>query len=202
MRRAVRSFASTTLGGADTGARRYGAVALSGADLISAVRSSGGLATELVSRGVDLQALRGAPLDAVVSAIAEVLAPAGIDQERIKEAIREALFEILGENETFDLQNFGGLDENQLLILATRYIETTVFLHIQQESGSSMDKATSPMELIKRENQLRDLVHVTVNQSVSGRLGGQIKSLAKADLEAAHRAIVADVLGYWESDDD
>lgn len=197
LRAAQRDFAAKALGGAPTGARRFTGMAGVGADAIRALRQPGGVARVLEGAGVDLDALRGAPAQAVIEALARVLAPDNADRDKVEQALREAFSEVVEDGT--DLDRFGGLTEDQQAHWMAAFLEGCVLQQILTEGAAAMDKAATPAELIARENQLRAAIQsaiaVHLEPAAAAGVGGFVTRDA---LVAAQSSVVESVLRSWE----
>lgn len=197
MRSALRHFAATSLGGAAAGARRFTSMAAVGADAILALRTPGGVAAVLRKAGVDLDALRNGPVEAVIEAFARALAPDDADKEKVEQALRDAFSQTTGEDVDLDL--FGTVTEDQQVEWIATYLEGCVLQQIQDEGATALDKAATPAELQAREDQLREAVQTAIASHLQPLADAGIANLANRDtLVAAQKAVVARVLQSWE----
>ncbi len=199
---ALKHFAQTSLGGSTAGARRFGAMARAGSAMFGAFGAGGGGLSQALERaGVDLAALRGAPLQTVIDAIVHAFTPQNGDADKIEAALREALEEALDGKAGFDVENFQGFDEQTYVDMITNYIESCVVQQIMTEGKDSFDKAASGPEQMARENQLRDTVSTVVESSMVPLVQAGITSMTQPQLERLQIQCVAAVLRVWEGYD-
>ena len=198
LRSALGHFASKASGGASTGARRFTSMAGAGADAVLAFGGQGGIGAALARAGVDLDALRGAPVQAVVEAIARAFAPDNGDHDKVEAALREALLVVLEEVPDFDVESFGGFTEDQYVTLIAVFLENCVFEHVLNEAGDAWDRAASPAEQVAREADLRTLIRAAVGEHLQPLADAGITGMTREGLVAAQRGIVEGVLRTWE----
>lgn len=150
-RRAVGRFARTAGAG---GAARYARASRSGgAAFAGMMRAAAGL--EPSPGALDVRTLAGRPLEDAISAIVDAFCPSGIlDEEAIRLAMGEALFEVLGDDGVFRPE---AMDDRSLLVAARCFVAEVVFASMMAESGQSADQVP-PAQAIARENGLRDLI--------------------------------------------
>lgn len=198
---ALKHFASTAMGGGASGARRFTSMAGVGADAIFALRAAGGVAEVLRRAGIDLDALRGAPVQAVIEALARVLAPDDADNEKVQQALRDAFAEVV-EDET-DLDVFGSVTEDQQIEWLATYLEGCVLQQILDDGGDSFDKAGTPAEKQAREDQLRETVQAAIGVHLQPLAEAGVANLTNRDiLVAAQKDVIESVLRSWEGWDD
>lgn len=151
----------------------------------------------LEQAGVDLDALRGASVQAVIEALARAIAPDDADREKVEQALRDAFSEVVDEDT--DLDQFGSLTDEQQVEWLAVYLEGCVLQQILDESGAAMDKAETPAEEKAREDQLRDAVQVAIGVHLQPIAAAGIGNLTNRQaLVAAQKAVVESVLRSWE----
>lgn len=168
-------------------AARTGGAALSA--LASIARANG---APVVVDGFDLGTLAGRPLGDAIAEIVDRFCPPGIlDEDVIRAAMADALFEALGDERTFDP---AAVTDHVVVVATVCFVAELVFASIAAEQGRSAD-GVPPETAVRRENQLRDLVREVadiVATPIVQRVGG---SLAPAALEGIVAEITAAVYG-------
>jgi hypothetical protein len=198
LRRALGHYARTSTGGSSVGPRRFGTVYTTGGDLYSVLSSLGGDGADATTRGLSKESLTGQPLDVVCQRLAEALAPENGDSDRIREAIDEAMLEVLGEDEDFDPDR---LDEETVHRILSEYLSQAVFQEIVEEVGGSWANAPDEKKTPEAEAELLELIRVVVDEKLGPRLAGQ-KGLSRAEVHRFMRESVTEVWQEWESYDD
>jgi len=198
LRRSLGHYARTSTGGSAVGPRRFGSVYATGGDLYSVLSSLGGDGTEAGARGLSKDSLTGQPLDVVCQRLAEALAPDNADADRIREAIDQAMVEVLGEDEDF---NPDWLDEETVHRIFSEYLSQAVFQEIVEEVGGSWANAPDEKRTPEAEAELLELIRVVVDGKLGPRLEGKT-GLSKADVGRFMRETITDVWQEWEGYDD
>lgn len=198
LRRALGHYARTSTGGSAVGPRRFGTVYTTGGDLYSLLSSLGGDGAEADARGLSKESLTGQPLDVVCQRIAEVLAPQNGDADRIREAIDEAMLEVLGDDADFDPDR---LDEETVHRILAEYLSQAVFQEIVEEVGGSWANAPDEKRTPEAEAELLELIRVVVDEKLGSRTEGK-KGLSRADVRRFMREAVTEVWQEWEGYDD
>lgn len=190
-RRALASYARA-MGGARASARharaaRTGGAALSA--LASAAQANGAAA---VVAGFDLGTLAGRPLEEAITTIVDTFCPPGIlDEDVIRSAMAEALFEALGDQPVFDLN---AVTDHVVVVATVCFVAELVFAAVAAEQGKSAENVP-PATVVQRENALRDLVRAAADEiatPIFQRTGG---SLNPASLSGIVAEIVSAVYG-------
>lgn len=202
-RRLLRDFMST--GNRETGRRALGeyARAMGGrgasAGYARAARTGGGAiaglaavaradGTQLGVDGFDLGGLAGQPLDEAIAAIVDHFCPPGIlEEEMIRAAIAEALFEALGEADRFDP---AAIDNHAVVVATVCFVAELVFARMAADQGEAAD-GVSPEVAIRRENDLRDVVRAVADAVATPIFQREGGALPPSRVEA----IVAQVVG-------
>lgn len=159
-RQALARYARAVGGGG--GSARHARAARSGAGAISALAAAARAAGNPGAiDGFDLSALTGRPLEDAIGAIVDRFCPPGIlDEDVIRAAVSDSLFEALGDVETFDPANI----TDRVVVVATAcFVAEIVFASMAAEQGASANDV-SPDVAVRRENDLRDLVREVADQ--------------------------------------
>jgi hypothetical protein len=195
-RGALGRFASTALGGSSPGVRRFSSAIAAGARLSDLVfdLAQGGTGEAIV--GFDVAALRGQDVNFVIGRIVEALCPTGtVDDEATRAALDEALCAVLSDQPDFDpdLMSLEMLDE-----IMIKFTEEEIYLQIVTESGNAFDKVTDPTVLIRRENELRELIRVVVDKDGRPILTASLKALHELSHEQVIRELFGKILRAFE----
>ncbi|MFE0759097.1 hypothetical protein ACFW16_34375 [Inquilinus sp. NPDC058860] len=167
-----------------------------GGDLYSVLSSLGGDGKEAASWNLSKASLTGQPLDVVCQQLAEALAPDNGDSDRIREAIDEAMLEVLGDGD-FDPER---LDEETVHRILTEYLSQSVFQEIVEEVAGSWANAPDEKRTPEAESELLELIRVVVDKNLGPKLSGE--TLSKDDVHQFMREAVTEVWKEWESFDD
>jgi hypothetical protein len=199
LRNALKHFATTAVGGAATGARRFTSMMGAGADAFTAFAGTGNIGAALARAGVDLAALRGADLNTVIEAIARAFAPDNADHDKVEEALRAALFVVLEDVDDFDVETFQGFDEDTYVNLVAVFIENCVLEHLLSEGGPAWDRAGTPQEQQNREDQLRLLISAEVSGQLEAHSANGITNMTRDQLLRTQVSVIEGVLRGWET---
>lgn len=196
---ALRHFAATAMGGSTAGSRRFGAMARAGSTMFGALNAGGGLPIELERAGVNLDALRGAPIGVVIDAIVRAFTPENGDADKIEAALREALEKALQGKAEFDVERFQGFDDTTYVGMITNYIESCIVEQIMSDGKGSFDKAASGPVQMARENQLRAVVAEVVETCMIPLVGAGIRNMNQTQIERLQLQCIEKVLKAWEN---
>lgn len=195
-RAALGRFSSSALGGSKTGTRRFsGAIAAGGklADLVANL-AQGGTGASVV--GFDITALRGSDVGTVIERIVDALCPPGtVDDEETRAALDEALSAVLSDQPAFDPDVMTVELMEEVMI---KFAEEEIFLKIIAESGDAFDKATDPTILIKRENELKELIRVVVDKEGRPMLSKSLANLEGRSFEQITGGLFSTILRIFE----
>lgn len=197
LRRALGHYARTSTGGSSVGPRRFGSVYTTGGDLYGILSSLGGDGAEAATQGLSKDSLTGQPLDVVCQRLSEALAPDNGDADRIREAINEAMFEVLDEVD-FDPND---LNEENIHRILAEYLSQTIFQEIVEEVGGSWANAPDENRTAEAESELLELIRVVVDKNLGSKLSGA-NGLDKAAVGRFMRETVTEVWREWESFDE
>ncbi len=197
LRRSLGHYAKTSTGGSGVGPRRFGSVYSSGGEFYEVLKSLGGDGGVAADQGLSKDSLAGQPLDVVCQRLAEVLAPENGDADRIREAIDEAMLEVLGEGD-FDPAS---LDDETIDRVMGEYLSQTVFQEIVEEVGGSWANAPDESRTSTAEAELLELIRVVVDRYLGPKLADG-KAITKSDMQRFMRETVVEVWKEWESFDE
>lgn len=197
LKTALGHYARTSAGGAGTAARRFAPAAKAGAALLGTIADLAAGGTGEAESGVNLSALAGRDIESVIEAIVEALCPVGSsgDSDAIRIGLSEALAECLEDQDTFDPT---ALTEEMIIELGLAYIEEEVCLRIILDSGAAFEKLDDPVASIDKENELRQLVRVVVDQCGGPALRRDLKHFNRAKRELTIRDIIREVFVVLE----
>lgn len=195
LRSAVREYARSATGGSAVGPRRFGTAYIAGADLAQALTDLRAGRTAQGPAGVDLNHLRGQPIDYAAQELARALAPENADADLVATAIQEAIAEALPEVEVFDPAT---ITNDQLIHLLVEFFSRILFQEITSTAGDAWNKSRSPRQTAKLEAALLELVRVTVDKHLSPRLANGISNFSRAQFQDIERAAIEDVWREWE----
>ncbi len=190
-RRALGRYARA-MGGTRASARHARAARTGGAALsaLASVAQANGAA--VVVAGFDLGTLAGRPLEEAITTIVDQFCPPGIlDEDVVRSAMAEALFEALGDQPVFDLN---AVTDHVVVVATVCFVAELVFAAVASEQGKSAENV-SPATAVQRENALRDLVRAAADEiatPIVQRTGG---SLAPAGLDGIVAEITSAVYG-------
>ncbi len=197
LKRSLGHYARTATGGSGVGPRRFGSVYNAGGDFYEVLKSLGGDGGAAADRGLSKDSLAGEPLDVVCQRLAEALAPDNGDADRIREAIDEAMLEVLGEGD-FDPAS---LDDETVDRIMGEYLSQTVFQEIVEEVGGSWANAPDDKRTSAAEAELLELIRVVVDKNLGPKLTDG-KSITKSEVHRFMRETVVEVWKEWESFDE
>lgn len=190
----LQHYARKASGGSSNAARRMGAVTKAGGGLFDILTGAGSQAS--VESSFDINSLAGLPRDAAISAISEALSSEHGDADKVRAALNHALVEALDGVETFDPSNI-----TDVVIVDTMigYLAESIFLQIVMDSKKAWNKATTPVQMLRAENELRELIKVVVDKHMRLKIGSDVKSYTKSEIVQIERSVIVDVWRDWES---
>lgn len=197
LRRSLGHYTRTSTGGSTVGPRRFGSVYTTGGQLYDVLNSLSGDGTVATERGLSRESLVGQPLDVVCQRLAEALAPENGDSDRIREAIDEAMLEVLGEGD-FDPDQ---LDTDSINRILGEYLSQSIFQEVVEEVGGSWANAPDEQRTAEAEAELLEVIRVVVDKNLGPRLAGA-GNVTQADVHRFMRESVTEVWQEWESYDE
>jgi len=151
-----------------------------------------------VDSGLDRALLQGRSADAVMDAVVEATRPPDgtLDAEASRQAIRNALSDLLGEHSDVDLLN---LDQAQREFVVERYAAYDVFQRFMLDIGQHLsDKAPSASAGLARLEQVRSYIRETIASSFRAiRQAGE--SMSSANVRNVVANALADSVAVFES---
>jgi hypothetical protein len=131
-------------------------------------------------------------LDEAIAAVVDRFCPPGIlDEDIVRGAVAEALFEALGGVDLFDP---AAVDNHVIVVATTCFVAELVFAAITSEQGAAAENV-APEVAVRRENNLRDLIRAVADQvaiPIIQQVGG---ALSPATIEGIVAQITAAVYG-------
>lgn len=188
---------SRAMGGARASARHARAARTGGAAL-SALASAAQPRSALTPIAeFDLGTLTGRPLEDAIATIVDEFCPPGIlDEDMVRSAMAEALFEALGDLSVFDVDAV----TNHVVVVATVcFVSELVFASVAVEMGASAENVP-PAAAVQRENALRDLVRAAADEiatPVVHRFGGSFDPNRLEALIAEITSAVYEEMAQW-----
>ncbi|MDH2327249.1 hypothetical protein QCN27_10250 [Cereibacter sp. SYSU M97828] len=191
--KALGHYARSATGGRGVGPRRFGAVYTSGSDLYSVLSSLGGDGELAEARGIERDQLAGQAIDVVCQRLADALAPQNGDADKIREAMNEAMIEVLGTAD-FDPHR---LDEEAVQRILGEYLSQAVFQEIVEEVGGTWSQAAAnatPEAESRLLETIRAVIEVTLGPQLDGRA-----NVPRAEIHRFMRKTLDDVWAIWEA---
>ncbi|MCI5208463.1 MAG: hypothetical protein D3910_06645 [Candidatus Electrothrix sp. ATG2] len=145
---------------------------------------------------VNLDNLSGLPCDLAISAITNALTPENGDSDKIRTAMNHALVEALDGIETFDPQSITG---DVIVDTMISYLSESIFLQIVSDAGKAWNKAETPIQTMRAETELQELIKVVVDKHMAPKLTGNVRSLSREQMIQIERQAVIDVWEEWEA---
>lgn len=193
LRTAVGHYARKASGGGSNAARRMGSVTQAGAGLFGALA---GLPAGPGEVTIDLGSLTGLPCELAISAITQALATEDGDSDKIRAAMNRALTEALDGVETFDPQS---ITDNVIVDTMIGYLSESIFLQMVSDSGKAWNKADSPLQAVRAETELRELIKVVVDKHLAPQLTSNVRKLSRQQMAQIERQAVVDAWSEWEA---
>ena len=173
-------------------AARTGGAALSA--LASVARANG---AAVVVDGFDLGTLAGRPLEEAITTIVDQFCPPGIlDEDLVRSAMAEALFEVLGDQPVFDLNS---VTDHVVVVATVCFVAELVFAAVASEQGKSAENVP-PAAAVHRENALRDLVRAAADEiatPIVQRIGGSLDPIGLDGIVAEITSAVYGEMARW-----
>ncbi len=183
MRRGIAHYVRTGYGGAGTMSRRLGSISTTARSLSRALDPS------TTDAGLDRALLQSKSAEEVIDAVVEAARPQDgtLDSEASREAIRNALSDLLGQHSDVDLLN---LSDTQREFVIERYAAHAVYRRFALDVGKHLiDNAPNATIGLARLKQARSYIRQTIAESF--RL---IREAGKSMTTAAVRETVANAL--------
>jgi hypothetical protein len=191
MRRGIANYVRTGYGGAGTMSRRLGSISTTARSLSRALDPS------ITDPGLDRVLLQGKSADEVVDAVVEAARPQDgtLDAEASREAIRNALSDLLREHADVDLLN---LSDIQREFVIEHYAAHDVYRRFSLDVGKHLvDSAPNATIGLARLKQARNYIRQTIAESFR-RLREAGQSMTTANVRATVAHALADSLAVFE----
>lgn len=191
MRRGIAHYVRTGYGGAGTMSRRLGSTSTTARSLSLALDPTS------ADSGLDRALLQGKSADEVVDAVVEAARPQDgtLDAEASREAIRNALSELLREHADVDLLD---LSDTQRGFVIEHYAAHDVYLRFSLDVGKHLvDNAPNATIGLARLRQARNYIRQTIAESFR-RLREAGQSMTTANVRATVAHALADSLAVFE----
>lgn len=193
LQRAVGHYARKATGGSVSAARRMGSVSKAGGRLFGTLS---GIPAGPGEKSVNLDSLFGLPCDLAISAITNALTSENGDSDKIRTAMNHALVEALDGVETFDPQS---ITDDVIIDTMICYLSESIFLQIVSDAGRAWNKAETPIQTMRAETELQELIKVVVDKHMAPQLTGNVRSLSREQMVQIERQAVIDVWEEWEA---
>lgn len=196
MRKGVGNYVRKGWGGSKTAARRLSGSAQTAGTLYGALSALAAGQAPLGS-SADPAVLSGRSADEVMSAVVEAVRPVDgtQDTESARNAIQNALSELLKQNPNADLIN---LDEQQKLLVVERFLALDIFNHLELDIGKAIqDKAPSIAAAMSRLREIKNYVKQAVAAAFR-KLLKQGQTLSASRVAAISRQCIQDAMHVFE----
>jgi len=195
--KAVSSYVSGAVGGASTGARRFGAATSSSASAIAGLADLGGVGgAQPTYIQQQLSDAIGQTIDVAASIIARAVAPDNSEGDHVATVIQDAIIEACDELDDFSLEAV--TEEFLQDVLEKTLVEMIYYDIAERHGGASLDKAGTPSERQARENELHDFVGETVVQQLASLSFDDLNWSDPQAIRAFQLSCVELVLASWE----
>jgi hypothetical protein len=168
----------------------------SGAALFGALGDSRGIEAGLRDAGLDLAALRGAPLRDALDAIAKAFAPKNGDGAKVELAIVTAMSEALGDVEDFDPT---ALTDDVMNAALVAFLRECIFQQMMSETATAFNRTADKNQAAAAEWELHELVKVVVDVAMAAVLVGPVRALTRTQIEQVQASAIRDVWTRWEA---
>tara|TARA_A100001391_G_scaffold32743_1_gene17555 strand:- start:3235 stop:3573 length:339 start_codon:yes stop_codon:yes gene_type:complete len=110
--------------------------------------------------------------------------------------MNRALTEALDGIETFDPQS---ITDNVIVDTMIGYLSESIFLQMVSDSGKAWNKADSPLQAVRAETELRELIKVVVDKHLAPQLTSNVRNLSRQQMAQIERQAVVDAWSEWEA---
>jgi hypothetical protein len=192
LKSALGNYARKGTGGANSAVRRFGATTQAGGALHGFL--TGGNVT---SNGntINLGSLSGIPCEIAINRISQLFTSNEGDSDKISSAMGDALTEALDGIATFDPD---AITDDVIIDVMICYLSESIFLQIVQDAGKAWNKAETPSQMIAAENDLREMIKVTVDGHFADKLKGNVSSFTTTEMTQIQRDVIGSVWSDWE----
>lgn len=193
LKSAVGHYARKASGGGGSAARRLGSATQAGAGLFGVLA---GLPAGPGDASLDLAGLAGLSCELAISTITQVLTTEDGDSDKIRAAMNHALAEALDGVETFDPEC---ITDDVIVDTMIGYLAEYIFLQMVMDSGKAWNKADTPIQAIRAEADLRELIKVVVDKHMAPKLVGSVRTFSRQQMVQIERQAINDVWNEWEA---
>jgi hypothetical protein len=192
LRKAIGHYAKNATGGKSVAPKRYQKLIAAGGGLFDLFQS--------IQAGNDylnlkISDLNGKPIDIVIDQIIENLLVIDGDSERIRASLNQSLAECLDGMDEFD---FTRISSDMIIDLMLNYTEQYLFQQIILDSRAAFDKADTPEDIVRFEQDLHSLINTSVDKHMSTQLKSGTNVLTRKDIENIQMKALEDIWGEWE----
>lgn len=192
LRKAIGHYAKNGTGGKSVAPKRYQKLISAGGSLFDLFQS--------IQAGNDylnlkISDLNGKPIDIVIDQFIENLLVIDGDSERIRASLNQSLAECLDGMEEFD---FTRISSDMIIDLMLNYTEQYLFQQIILDSRAAFDKADTPEDIARFEQDLHSLINTSVDKHMSTQLKSGANVLTRKDIENIQMKALEDIWGEWE----
>lgn len=187
--RTLSRYAREASGGSSIAFRKFGAVATSGADLISGF-------SNIDESGSLLNSSIGQPIDIAAQIISEAVAPQDESRDIITSAMQDAIMSALEGKEELESTH---LTEDILADILIEYLTQSILIDIWHDYGDSERSFDSPSELRARNDELRTTIRAVVDSELSDKVEIGLSNLNKEELRQVQLDAIKSVTAIWEN---
>lgn len=192
LKSALGHYARKGTGGSSTAARRFGSTTKAGGALHGFL--TGGNVT-FDGNTINLGSLSGISCDIAINRISQLFASNEGDSDKISLAMDNALAEALDGITVF---NPNAITDEIIIDVMICYLSESIFLQIVQDAGKAWNKAETPSQMIAAENDLREMIKVTVDGHFADKLKENVRSISAAQMTEIQRNVIDSVWSDWE----
>lgn len=184
-------------GGGGSAAARFGGTASTAGRLYGALSGLAGGGTGRGEATIDPQVIEGRDVADVVRAVVDAVQPVDgtQDAEASREAIGEALAELLKQDPKADLQQ---LTDDQRLVVVQEFIARDIFHRLVLDVGGAIKaRATTARIYLKRLDQIRSYLRQGIAAAFR-RLAAAGHGVTRSRIAALTRQAIADAINVFE----
>ncbi|MEX2218920.1 MAG: Qat anti-phage system associated protein QatB [Phycisphaerales bacterium] len=184
-------------GGGGSATARFGGTASTAGRLYGALSGLAGGATSRGEAAIDPSVLESRDVSDVVRAVVDAVRPVDgtQDAEASREAIGEALAELLKQDPDADLQQ---LTDDQRLVVVQEFIARDIFHRLVLDVGGAIKaRAANARVYLKRLDQIRSYLRQGIAAAFR-RLAAASHSVTRSRVAALTRKAIADAISVFE----
>ncbi|PSB59619.1 Qat anti-phage system associated protein QatB [Chamaesiphon polymorphus] len=193
LKSALKQYASRGTGGASNASRRLGNITKAGASLYGLLTQSSEISQEL---GWSLSSLAGISCEVAIEKITQSLIASEGDSDKVRVAMNHALVEALDGLTEFDPN---AITSDIIINTMIAYLTDCIFLQVLQDAGRAWSKAGTQIQAIKAENDLREVIKVSVDAAMAPLFNENPKPLTRSQTIELQRSVIETVWLEWES---